>query len=168
MPDRVIATIDLPAQAQAQPGLDPLRQEPLRSHPLDLPRSIARQVAEAVKTNSGGPLELTLAPEELGRVRMTLHPMGDGITVSFVAERGETLDLMRRHSDTLAQEFRALGYASVGFEFGQGRQSQPDQPPVPRPAAAPRPDQPPPLPPEPEAPARRPRAEAGTGLDLRL
>ncbi len=41
------------------------------------------------------------------------------ITVNIVAERGETLDLMRRHIDQLAQAFRGLGYDTVNFSFGQ-------------------------------------------------
>jgi len=40
-----------------------------------------------------------------------------GISVLITAERPETLDLMRRHIDQLAEEFRSLGYEDIGFEF---------------------------------------------------
>jgi len=40
-----------------------------------------------------------------------------GISVLITAERPETLDLMRRHIDQLAEEFRNLGYEDIGFEF---------------------------------------------------
>ena len=39
--------------------------------------------------------------------------------MSVTAERQETLDLMRRHIDQLAQEFKALGYGSINFDFNQ-------------------------------------------------
>ena len=46
--------------------------------------------------------------------------MSDGvITMTVLAERSETLDLMRRHSDQLAQELRQLGYGTINFSFGQ-------------------------------------------------
>ncbi len=87
----------------------------------DLPRQVAAQLADAVQRGVGGdrPIELTLNPAELGRVRISMAP-GDGtIIVTVLAERGETLDLMRRHADQLAQDFHDLGYASAEFAFGQ-------------------------------------------------
>lgn len=38
------------------------------------------------------------------------------------AERAETLDLLRRHSDALADTLRDLGHSSVGFSFSDMRQ----------------------------------------------
>lgn len=64
-----------------------------------------------------GPVELTLDPEELGRVRMTLSGTDMSMTVTLVTERAETSDLMRRHIEVLAQEFRQLGYRDVSFNF---------------------------------------------------
>ncbi len=40
----------------------------------------------------------------------------------YIADRPETLELMRRHIDILAQEFRDIGYGSAEFSFGQGGQ----------------------------------------------
>lgn len=90
----------------------------------DLPRHVAAQLAEAVQRGAGpGPeraVELMLNPAELGRVRISMAP-GDGmIVVTVLAECGETLDLMRRHADILAQEFHDLGYGTAEFTFGQG------------------------------------------------
>ncbi|MGQ3487772.1 flagellar hook-length control protein FliK [Roseovarius pacificus] len=88
----------------------------------DLPRHVAAQLAEAVQRGAGPEraVELTLNPAELGRVRISMAP-GDGmIVVTVLAERGETLDLMRRHADILAQEFHDLGYETAEFTFGQG------------------------------------------------
>jgi len=53
----------------------------------------------------------------LGRVRMVLHATDSTMNVVVAVERPETMELMRRHIDLLAQEFRAMGYADVGFEF---------------------------------------------------
>jgi flagellar hook-length control protein FliK len=81
-------------------------------------RHISLQIAEAARQALHRPVELSLNPEELGRVRLSLLP-GDGtMTVSIIAERGETLDLMRRHIDVLAQDFRQIGYDNIKFSFG--------------------------------------------------
>lgn len=88
----------------------------------DLPRHVAAQLAEAVQRGAGPEraVELMLNPAELGRVRISMAP-GDGmIVVTVLAERGETLDLMRRHADILAQEFHDMGYGTAEFTFGQG------------------------------------------------
>lgn len=93
---------------------------------------VLRQLHEAVARKPDGPVEVALAPEELGRVRMTLHPAEHGITVAVQAERAETLDLMRRNIELLARDFRELGYADVSFSFGaesgqhQGGDTAPD------------------------------------------
>lgn len=79
---------------------------------------VLRQLHEAVAQRPEGPVEVALSPEELGRVRMTLHPAEHGIAVTVQAERPETLDLMRRNIEMLARDFRALGYADVSFSFG--------------------------------------------------
>ncbi|WP_170311838.1 flagellar hook-length control protein FliK [Sulfitobacter sabulilitoris] len=74
-------------------------------------------------------MELTLNPEELGRVRMTLATHDAGITVTIVAERADTLDLMRRHIDQLNREFQDLGFDNIAFSFAGGqRGDDPDTP----------------------------------------
>lgn len=83
------------------------------------------QVADALVNAPNRAVELTLSPEELGKVRMTLHAQEGSMTVAVQAERPETLDLMRRHIDSLAREFREMGYADVSFDFGQQSNQQP-------------------------------------------
>ena len=80
--------------------------------------SLGQQLAHAAATASDRAVELTLAPEELGKVRMTLHAAEGSITVAVQADRPDTLDLMRRNIDSLARDFRDLGYADVSFSFG--------------------------------------------------
>ncbi len=41
------------------------------------------------------------------------------MTVHLMAERPETLDMMRRHIDLLAQDFLDMGYGATEFAFGQ-------------------------------------------------
>jgi flagellar hook-length control protein FliK len=90
---------------------------------FEAPRHVTAQVAEAARMLSNGPVELALSPEELGRVKMTLSATEGGMTLVVTAERPETLDLLRRNIDLLAQDFREMGYESLEFSFGQERRS---------------------------------------------
>ncbi|MEQ9243185.1 flagellar hook-length control protein FliK [Roseovarius indicus] len=76
------------------------------------------QVSAAIQASTERSFDIHLSPAELGKVRITLSPSESGITVSILADRPETLDLLRRHSDLLAQDFRDLGYDSATFSFG--------------------------------------------------
>lgn len=91
---------------------------PAQGVPMELARSLAQQVSTALAAQPDRPVELLLSPEELGKVRLTLNSSESGITVSVLTERPETLDLMRRHIDLLARDFRDLGYSSIAFNFG--------------------------------------------------
>ncbi|MFA8441892.1 flagellar hook-length control protein FliK [Yoonia sp.] len=82
-------------------------------------RHVATQIAVAITNNVGKSTEIALNPEELGRVRLSLSVNDGAITLNVVAERPETQDLLRRHMDLLAQEFRQLGYTSISFSFGE-------------------------------------------------
>jgi hypothetical protein len=84
-------------------------------------RNVAVQLADIARLMPDQPVEITLDPEELGRVRMTLHATDGAMLVSLNVERPETADLLRRHIDTLAQDFRSMGYRDVAFEFNGGR-----------------------------------------------
>ncbi len=88
----------------------------------------AAQGIEILMRHPDKPVEIALNPEELGRVRMALTRTETGMTVAILADRPETLDLMRRHIDQLAAEFERLGYTDIGFSFGadtqQGRDTQ--------------------------------------------
>ncbi len=65
------------------------------------------------------PLEIALDPPELGRVRMSLSQVDGVLTLSILADRPETLDLMRRHVELLGQEFTRAGLGNTEFSFGQ-------------------------------------------------
>lgn len=85
----------------------------------DLPRNVAQQITAVVHQGPDRASELMLSPVELGRVRISLTTHEAGVIVNVMAERPETLDLMRRHVAQLAQEFRDIGYDSAEFSFGQ-------------------------------------------------
>lgn len=128
-------------------------------------RPAGSHVAEAAARSPARPMELVLAPEELGRVRMAFHNTDGALTLSVAADRAETLDLMRRNIEGLARDLRALGFESVAFDFGQGRHAQPHAPAPDRPAG-----HDPSAPADVAAPASAPPtppAHPG-GLDIRL
>ncbi|MDP3341304.1 flagellar hook-length control protein FliK [Frigidibacter sp.] len=128
--------------------------------------ALGPQLAEAVARFPDRPVELTLSPEELGRVRLTLSTSDAGLVLAVSAERPETLDLMRRNIDQLARDFREIGFSDLSFSFTQqdrrpqaGPHSALPDASAPAEAAAPAA--------LPTAPAPRRPAPAG-GLDLRI
>ncbi|ARE40387.1 Flagellar hook-length control protein [Rhodovulum sp. P5] len=107
------------ASGVEQRSTESARLSQLPNPPLaEAPRPAMRQLAEALHRTTDGSVELTLSPEELGRVRLTLNPGDSGITVTINAERPETLDLMRRHAEMLNDAMRELGYGEVVLDFG--------------------------------------------------
>lgn len=97
------------------------------------PLPIVRQIANSAPTTPGASIEITLSPEELGRVRMTIVASDAGMVLSLHADRDETLALLRRHADALAQEFRNAGLPTPNFDFGgggNGRRTSSEGPPA--------------------------------------
>lgn len=86
----------------------------------ETPAMIGRQMAEILHRFPDRPVELALNPKELGKVRLSISATDAGVTVSVLAERQETLDLMRRHIHELAREFQDIGYGTVSFAFSEG------------------------------------------------
>lgn len=85
----------------------------------EMPRHIAAQMAQALRGPANGPVEITLQPEELGRVRMTITTSEAGIAINVAAERNETFEMMRRHAASLSKELISLGFESVDLSFEQ-------------------------------------------------
>ena len=85
------------------------------------PHHVVMQIAAAIERGASGAdrvIDLVLNPEELGKVRLSLSQSDAGLSVSVLAERPETLDLLRRNIDLLAGEFLDIGYQSAEFSFG--------------------------------------------------
>lgn len=114
----------LPRAEQAQKLLVP------SAAPHTNMRSIARQVVQAFPAAQNGAIEIQLRPEELGHVRIQLTQLEHAMQVHVVAERGETLDLLRRHVELLQKELSTAGYSAGQFSFDRqgGQTSRPPQP----------------------------------------
>ncbi|MEJ2000459.1 MAG: flagellar hook-length control protein FliK [Maritimibacter sp.] len=98
--------------------------QPAVTHP-NTPHNVAAQIAQVVHNADQRSVELKLHPVELGKVSMTLSQDGaGGMTVAVTVERADTLNMMRRNIDILAQELRDLGYQSVDFSFQGGGAGQ--------------------------------------------
>ena len=93
---------------------------------VDLSHSVIRQVSQAIRRSPDGAIEIALNPVELGRVRMMITATDAGITLNVLADRPDTLDLMRRNIDDLAKSLKDMGYDDVSFSFGDGNE-QTDQ-----------------------------------------
>lgn len=83
--------------------------------------AVGQQLAIAVSKHPDGVTELVLSPEELGRVSLSVKSIDGVVTIAILTERPETQDLMRRHIEALAQEFRSLGFHSAEFSFSGER-----------------------------------------------
>ena len=129
---------------------------------LELPRATLQQLVDASVRATDRPVELVLNPEDLGRVRISMSMTDASVTLTVLAERSETLDLLRRHSEVLAQELRDLGYGKISFSFGQHGRGQGGH--AEHPAALPMASD------EPQASAvnTAPSQPVQTGLDIRV
>lgn len=85
---------------------------------------VARQIAQAMQHMPNRPVEITLSPEELGKVRMALSSTDGGLVVNVLTERPETGDLMRRHISNLETAFQDIGYSDISFSFSGGTETQ--------------------------------------------
>ena len=156
--------------ALAQILATPLATSVITSAPSFTPHAkpLAATLIEHARNGGTESVELALAPDELGRLRMSMQAEGDVMRVLLSAERPETIDLLRRHADHLAQEFRQAGFSGATLSFGQWgaggaahpqAQAQATPPAAPAPVAGPSPTQPTP---------RAPAVAGVGGLDLIL
>ncbi|QDC11151.1 hypothetical protein FHY55_18770 [Oceanicola sp. D3] len=83
-------------------------------------QQVAAQIAEISRPLPDGPVELSLKPEELGRLKLSFTGSEAGLHIAVTAERPETLEMMRRHIEILAQEMRRLGHEGAQFSFASG------------------------------------------------
>ena len=120
LPAMIAAHTPLRPPAETSELLGPGRMEPPVSNP-GLTRTadpLTAQVAHLVVNRAEDRAEVLLEPAELGRLRFEITHRGDGVQIVLSAERPETMDLMRRHSDQLREEFRAMGFGGAELGFG--------------------------------------------------
>ena len=89
-------------------------QTPPATQPTQIPEFV---IKAASQLSTERPIEITLQPEELGRLRMVLQPSEASMTVSISAERAETLEILRRHIDQLTSQLKDLGYTNLDLNF---------------------------------------------------
>lgn len=112
------------ADPTATRSTEPQRLTGLPAQNAQLSAAGLRQIAEMLSTRPDAPVEITMNPEELGRVRIALTQVDGGLSVSILADQAQTLELFRRHAGELQQELAAMGFAGATFDFGQDGRNQ--------------------------------------------
>lgn len=112
--DMPIAEPAAPLPIAAREATGVLPDQPVRRVPV---AAIARQIAETVVTAREDRIEIALAPEELGRIRMVMSGPEHNPHVVIWAERPEVLDQLRRNSAFLQECLGDAGMAEASFEF---------------------------------------------------
>ena len=95
-----------PSEEQAMADTRPARAVP-----------VARQIAEALVTARGEVIEIALAPEELGRLRMVVSGPEQAPHVTVWVERPEVLEQLRRNGTFLQECLGDAGMEGASFEF---------------------------------------------------
>lgn len=93
----------------------------------EVAQNISAQLVGAVSHNRLGVTEVFLNPQELGRVTLSMASQENILTLTILADRPETFELLRRHIDQLAQDFRGIGFDDIQFNFEQQGQEDRDQ-----------------------------------------
>lgn len=86
-------------------------------------RSVVSQIAHAVLQTSENRFELTLSPEELGRMRIVISRGDQTPQITVLFERPEAYDMARRNMGLLAQDLHDSGLQDAQLAFGRDRQS---------------------------------------------
>lgn len=86
-------------------------------------RHVAGQIHDALRIAGDKAVEISLNPAELGRIRMSVSASEGGVTLHILAERPETLDLMKRNLDSLSKSLTDLGFDTMDLSFGHGKQA---------------------------------------------
>jgi hypothetical protein len=153
-----------PTQLSAAPPITPgSSATPAPVALQDLPRIAALALRDGPQQQ----IELRLDPPELGLVRFGLDHQAGGLVVTIIAERPDTVDLLRRHAEQFLADLRQTGFQGASLQFGtsggfggQGTERTPTPPPI---QHSPAPATPSSLP-----AAAKPYLAAAGGLNLRL
>ncbi len=86
---------------------------------------VLSQIADAIRREAPGMIELRLEPEELGRLRIAITAGEAGMSLQFQSDRSETMDLLRRNGAELERIFAEAGLDLEGFAFGFGSSAKP-------------------------------------------
>jgi flagellar hook-length control protein FliK len=129
-PDMTLSKVDLMdafgSEIRTQNSTSTNILAPTSAPRQDMANSVIHQITTAMRADRDKPIEIALNPAELGRVRMVLSASDAGITVNILADRPDTLDLLRRNIDDLGKSFADIGYDDIAFSFGQNEQASDD------------------------------------------
>jgi hypothetical protein len=104
----------LPTPPQALP--QPMPQHTVPADELSqMLRGLTHQRAGSEVTTT----ELILEPMELGRIRVTLSGSESSGQITILVERGETLELVKRHLDLVRADLRAGGWEATEFSLSR-------------------------------------------------
>jgi hypothetical protein len=109
---------DLAVRADSAPMGDPALPVWTPREAALAPRDIGGQIARALPDKPGA-VELTLTPEELGRIRFEIQQFGDLVRMVLSAERPETMEHLRRHLPEFLADLRQAGFSGSDISFGQ-------------------------------------------------
>lgn len=84
-------------------------------------KPVVMQIVQLASQLGQQAVEISLNPEELGKLRLSLTSVEGALTLSISADRSDTLDLLRRHADDLGRQFSDLGYDDIEFQFHGGK-----------------------------------------------
>ena len=98
-------TAALPTTPVAQP-----------SAPIPI-QAVQQTLGYLIAKGETGPIELTLRPEELGKIRFEMTATGEKVHMILFVERPDALELMRRHGDQLLADLRQSGFSQASLSF---------------------------------------------------
>ncbi len=88
---------------------------------------ITTQIVAEAGAKTSRDIEVRLDPEELGRIRITVHPREAGLFIALAVERPETLDLLRKNASELMANLQDFDLSGATLEFSQDDNSPPPQ-----------------------------------------
>ena len=95
--------------------------QPTTVNRSDFSAPVTRQIIDAIhaRITAEKVIEVSLNPAELGRLKLSLTPAENGLVINIMAERAETIEMIRRNLNDLEQAFSKLGHENITFSFDQ-------------------------------------------------
>lgn len=118
LPEVAAATAPLPpapTSAQTTALASAPASQPLAMASPDWPSNLAQTTITAL-TPEGGTMVMTLAPDDLGSLRITLTLNGDAASLQIIAETPEVAQILTQAEGQLAQEFARNGITLTAQE----------------------------------------------------
>jgi len=117
---------DDPAEVQFSIKIQPQRFESIQAPhtnpaPATMAKQISAQLPHLLSKADKQTVELRLDPPELGRVTIHLTTHDQQVTAQVVAERVQTVDLMRQHVELLTATLARAGFSQADLSFQQGQ-----------------------------------------------